>query len=239
MDGKAFVTGVHKYTSDLTQAGMLYGTILRPTAFNATLVSLDSKEAEKLPDIKIVRDGDFVGLVAADPQAALNARQVLKAEWTAPQQISEAALFDSLRQGTEGEARRGGFGGGRETGSVQTAMASAAKTLSQTYTAAYIQHAPLEPRAAVAEWKGDKLTVWTGTQRPFAVREELATAFHIPLNQVRVIVPDTGSAYGGKHTGECAVEAARLAKAAGQTGEAGVDSPGRVYLGLFPACGRD
>jgi isoquinoline 1-oxidoreductase len=216
VDGKAFVTGAHKYTSDLAQPGMLHGTILRPTAFNATLVSLDSKEAEKLPGIKIVRDGDFVGIVGPDPQAALNAREALKAEWNAPTQISEAALFDSLRQGTEGEARRGGFGGGRETGSVQTAMASAAKTLSQTYTAAYIQHAPLEPRAALAEWEGNKLTVWTGTQRPFAVREELSTAFHIPLNQVRVMVPDTGSAYGGKHTGECAVEAARLAKAAGK-----------------------
>src|SRR5262249_38937046 len=73
-----------------------------------------------------------------------------------------------------------------------------------------------EPRAEVAEWQDSKLTVWTGTQRPFAVREELASAFHIALDQVRVIVPDTGSAYGGKHTGDAAVEAARLAKAAGK-----------------------
>jgi isoquinoline 1-oxidoreductase len=58
--------------------------------------------------------------------------------------------------------------------------------------------------------------VWTGTQRPFGVRDELADAFRIPPDRVRVIVPDTGSAYGGKHTGETAVEAARLAKAAGK-----------------------
>jgi len=212
VDGKAFVTGVHQYTSDLTRPGMLYGTVLRPKTFNAKLVSLDSKEAERVSGIKIVRDGDFVGVVAPNPQAALDAREALKAEWNAPPQISEPALFDSLRQGPESESRRGG----RETGSIQTGMASAAKTLSQTYTAAYIQHAPLEPRAAVAEWQGNKLIVWTGTQRPFGVREELSAAFHLPLNQVRVIVPDTGSAYGGKHTGECAVEAARLAKAAGE-----------------------
>ena len=68
----------------------------------------------------------------------------------------------------------------------------------------------------MAEWKDEKLTVWTGTQRPFAVREELATALHVPVSSVRVIVPDTGSAYGGKHTGEAAVEAARLAKATGK-----------------------
>jgi isoquinoline 1-oxidoreductase len=72
----------------------------------------------------------------------------------------------------------------------------------------------------VAQWTrdadGQKLTVWTGTQRPFAVRDELAGAFGIPQARVRVIVPDTGSGYGGKHTGEVAVEAARLAKGAGK-----------------------
>jgi isoquinoline 1-oxidoreductase len=99
---------------------------------------------------------------------------------------------------------------------VEEARAQAAKTLQQTYTVAYIAHTPLEPRAAVAEWKDGKLTVWTGTQRPFAVRDELASTFHLSEDKVRVIVPDTGSAYGGKHTGECAMEAARLAKAAGR-----------------------
>ena len=60
------------------------------------------------------------------------------------------------------------------------------------------------------------MTVWTGTQRPFGVRSELAQAFGIPEDQVRVIMPDTGSGYGGKHTGDAALEAARLAKAAGK-----------------------
>ncbi|MGH9800060.1 MAG: xanthine dehydrogenase family protein molybdopterin-binding subunit, partial [Blastocatellia bacterium] len=81
---------------------------------------------------------------------------------------------------------------------------------------AYIAHAPLEPRAAVAEWQDGKLTVWTGTQRPFGVRTELASVFRIPEERIRVIMPDTGSGYGGKHTGEAAIEAARLAKAAGK-----------------------
>ena len=81
---------------------------------------------------------------------------------------------------------------------------------------AYIAHAPLEPRAAVAEWKGDHLTVWTGTQRPFGARSELAQAFQMPEERIRVLVPDTGSGYGGKHTNEAAVEAARLAKGAGK-----------------------
>jgi isoquinoline 1-oxidoreductase len=57
------------------------------------------------------------------------------------------------------------------------------------------------------------LTVWTGTQRPFGVRGELARAFELPEDRIRVIVPDTGAGYGGKHTGEAALEAARLARA--------------------------
>jgi len=88
--------------------------------------------------------------------------------------------------------------------------------LTATYTIEYIAHAPLEPRAAVAQWTDGKLTVWTGTQRPFGVRDELAEVLRIPAEKVRVQVPDTGSAYGGKHQGDAAVEAARLAKAAGK-----------------------
>src|ERR1019366_1050955 len=101
-------------------------------------------------------------------------------------------------------------------GSVAQAMAGADLKLEEQYTVEFIAHAPLEPRAAVAEWNGGKLTVWTGTQRPFGVRDELVQAFHISPEQVRVIQPDMGSGYGGKHTGEAAIEAARLAKAAGR-----------------------
>ena len=82
-------------------------------------------------------------------------------------------------------------------GDVDAALRSAAHTLARTYTVAYIAHVPLEPRAAVAEWttdaRGEKLTVWTGTQRPFGVKEELMRAFDLADDRVRVIMPDTGS----------------------------------------------
>ncbi|HEV2989629.1 MAG TPA: molybdopterin cofactor-binding domain-containing protein [Candidatus Angelobacter sp.] len=214
--GKSFVTGDHQYTSDITRLGMLHGKVLRPSAFNATLTSLDTGGAEKLPNVQVVHDGSFAGVVAADSQIATKALDLLKAQWNAPSQPSEAELFDYLRKNPEGNG--GGFGGrgGHETGSIDSGMASANKKLEQTYTVAYIAHTPLEPRAAVAEWSDGRLTVWTGTQRPFGVRDELVEAFHLPPDHVRVLVPDTGSAYGGKHTGDAAVEAARLAKAAGK-----------------------
>src|SRR5947209_1845277 len=217
VDGAAFVTGSHQYTSDIARLQMLTGKVLRPNAFNATLVSLDSRAAEALPNVRVIRDGNFVGVVAPDSEQAQKALSLLQAQWNAPAQPSETELFDYLKKNPEAEGG-GGFGGrsAHIVGSIETGMSSATKTASGTYTVAYIAHAPLEPRAAVAEWTEDRLTVWTGTQRPFAVREELASAFHVPLDHVHVIVPDTGSAYGGKHTGDAAVEAARLARAAGR-----------------------
>src|SRR6202011_4108659 len=124
------------------------------------------------------------------------------AEWKeAPQQPSAKELFQYLKD----HARAGGGFGGRDSrGSIDDGMKAADARLEATYTVAYIAHAPLEPRAAVAEWANGKLTVWTGTQRPFGVRGELARALNLPEDGVRVIAPDMGSGYGGKHTGEAA-----------------------------------
>jgi isoquinoline 1-oxidoreductase len=193
VDGRAFVTGRHKYASDVKLDGMLRGKILRPPSYGATLTSIDAHAAEAMPGVAVIRDGDFVGVVAPTAERAEQALKALKAEWKqADNHVSGKNLFAHLR---------GGVDGNRQVA---------------TYTVAYIAHAPLETRAAVAQWEGGKLTVWTGTQRPFGVRGELASAFRVREEDVRVIVPDTGAGYGGKHTGEAALEAARLAKGSGR-----------------------
>src|SRR6266496_1160115 len=97
---------------------------------------------------------------------------------------------------------------------ISCSSAKLIKVLRESYHIAYIQHAPMEPRAAAAEWTDGHLTVWTGTQQPGRVRDELARALRVPRERVRVIVPDTGGGFGGKHSGEGALEAARLALAA-------------------------
>ena len=204
VDGRAFVTGAHKYPYDQKRPGMLYGKIVRPSKFEAKLSSVDTSAAEKLTGVTIVRDGDFIGVTAASEELATHAAAAIKTEWTAAPQPSSGNVFDYLRNNPE-KADHAGSGSSPSTSSSVTKA---------TYTVAYIAHAPLEPRAALAEWSGEKLTVWTGTQRPFGVREELASAFRIPIESVHVLMPDTGSGYGGKHTGETAIEAARLARAA-------------------------
>jgi len=211
LDARAFVTGQHQYTPDLRPARLLYGQVLRPPSFGATLLSADLAAAQAMPGVVVVRDSDFVAVAAPAERAVEKALSAIHAEWKSTPQISSNDLYPYLKKNSESGADHQKA---RETGSIANGLASAAHHLEQSYTVAYIAHAPLEPRAAVADWNDGKLTVWTGTQRPFGVQDELASALHIPKDRVRVIVPDTGSAYGGKHTGDAALEAARLAQAA-------------------------
>ncbi len=219
VDGRDFVTGSHRYTSDQVLPGMLHGAVLRPPTLNATLVSANTREAEAMPGVIVVRDGDFVGVAAPTRRAARQAVAAIHAEWSTPDsndQTSWQSVFDYIKTHPYEPPAHQHWGGPDvfEVGSLAEGRANTAHILSANYTLPYIAHAPLETRAALAEWQGDHLTLWTGTQRPFGVRGELATTFDIPEDNVRVIVPDTGSAYGGKHSGEAAVEAARLARGA-------------------------
>jgi nicotinate dehydrogenase subunit B len=210
MDARAFVTGQHQYTPDLRPANVLYAKVLRPPAFGASLASADLSAAQATPGVVVVRDGDFVAAAAPTEQAAEKALALIHAEWKSKPQSSSKELYSYLKKNLDTEENQKPH----EKGSVANALAAASQHHEQTYTVAYIAHAPLEPRAAVADWKDGNLTVYTGSQRPFGVQEELSAALHLPKDQVRVIVPDTGAAYGGKHTGDAALEAARLSRAA-------------------------
>jgi CO/xanthine dehydrogenase Mo-binding subunit len=209
--GRDFVTGKHRYPVDQKLPGMLYGKVVRPSSFNATLESVDTSEAEKMAGVTVVRDGDFLAVAAPSSQLAAKAVAAVRAEWKAQPQPSSKELFEYLRKNVSSDKDAGDS---YVAGNVETAYSSTPHKLSSTFNIAYIAHAPLEPRAALAQWTGDQLTVWTGTQRPFGVRQELAAAFHMPEDKVRVLMPDMGSGYGGKHTGDAALEAARLARAA-------------------------
>lgn len=212
VDARSFVTGGHRYSPDLRPEGMLYGKVLRPPSLGATLGSYDDSAAKAMTDIVIVRDGDFIGAAAPTVAAAQAALAKVHAQWKEVPQISEKDIFSYLKNNAE-PSKDERFR--KAKGSVTEGLAVAAHKLESSYTVAYIAHAPLEPRAAVAQWNGAKLTVWMGTQRPFAVRDDLADIFHVPEKDVRVIVPDTGSAYGGKHTSDAGLEAARIARATG------------------------
>ncbi|MBI1355283.1 MAG: molybdopterin-dependent oxidoreductase [Acidobacteria bacterium] len=216
-DGRAIVTGRHEYPSDIRRPGMLYGAVLRAPSYGARLLSVDLAPAKAL-GAAAVHDGELAGCAAETSYQARKALAAMAAtaRWEESPQPSSDELTEHLRRTAQREGS--GRSGPRreERGSLEQGFAAAEKTVSASYSIPYIQHAPMEPRAAVAEWADGKLTVWTGTQRPFGVREQLMEAFRLPAGKARVIVPDTGGGFGGKHTGEAAIEAARLAKAVGK-----------------------
>jgi isoquinoline 1-oxidoreductase len=204
------VTGVYRYPSDIARPGMVFGKILRPASYGAKLEDIDLAPARVLPDVTALRDGDFVGFTAPTSFAAEQARDAAArtAKWTTLPHPSSDELYAHLRAKASERSRPD------KRGTPEEALQGAAKVLRETYNIAYIQHVPMEPRAAVAEWNGDQLTVWTGSQQPARVRQDLAQSLRVPAERVRVIVPDTGGGFGGKHSGEVAVEAARLAREA-------------------------
>jgi len=206
-NGQDIVTGAHKFPSDISRPGMLYGKILRAPSYGTQLTSIDLEPAKAMKDVVAIREEQFVGVAAP---TAFQAEQALAAisktaKWDTSRHPSSKELYDYLKKHAEVPKNP-----------YAEELASAKQTLRQTYNVAYVQHSPLEPRAAVAEWSDGKLTVWAGTQNPFGHRGELARALHIADDKIRVIVPDFGAGFGGKHSGETSVEAARLAQAAGK-----------------------
>ncbi|MGN6377818.1 MAG: molybdopterin cofactor-binding domain-containing protein [Gaiellales bacterium] len=207
------VTGARRFPTDITRPGMLHGRVVRPPGLGAEPLGAD---------LSGVGDGvvtvDEAGLVAVAAQAFRDAAEVaelVRARWTQTPQPAQAELAGHLRSHPlEVE----GWGGVEERtcGDPERAIASARLTLAETYSTAYIAHTPLETRAAVAEWAAGRLTVWVGSQRPFAIRGHLADELGSAESAVRVVVPETGAGFGGKHTPEVALAAARLARAAGR-----------------------
>ena len=213
-NARDLVTGAHRFPSDVVRPGMLYGRVLRPPAYGAALESVDLSPVKAIEDVVTVHDGSFVGVAAPSTHLATQALEaaVRTASWkTSPPDVSNENLFEHLRaKARRADARTD------EKGSTETALRTADRVLTESYRVAFIQHAPMEPRAAVAEWSGDRLTVWAGCDGPFRAQQILSEALGIPRERVRVIVPDMGGGFGGKHTAEAAVEAARLARAAGK-----------------------
>jgi len=214
LTGPSIVTGTKRYPSDIIRPGMRHGQVLRPPAAGAALRSVELGEVTS-DGVTLVHEGAFVGVVAATPDQARSALARAKPEWDLPNEPGEVDLESHLRaHPVEDEGWEGGFH--RATGDVGQALATAQIRIEATYRTAFIAHVPMETRAAVAEWSDDgRLTIWTGTQVPFGVREEVAAALAIPEAAIRVIVPDFGGGFGGKHAGGVAVEAARLARATG------------------------
>jgi nicotinate dehydrogenase subunit B len=209
------VTGERRYTSDLHPPGLLHGKILFPPTFGAQLRAVDLAPALARAGVVAIHEGDLVAVAAPSLREAGAALKAVRAEWEVRPQPSEKEIVRYLREHPDdGEESWDVIH--HETGAVGPALDSASVSLQATYTTGFIAHVPMETRAVLASWEGGRLTVWMGSQTPFRARDSLSDALSLPPSDIRVVVPPTGSGFGGKYVADLAAAAARLARAAGR-----------------------
>ena len=210
LDGLAKVTGRARYAADNAPAGALYACLVRPPAHGARLLSADTAEAERLPGVRVIRDGDRVAVLHAQADSARAALAKVKATFSASgSTLDDRNIFDHLVKAAPPAKPVA------EKGSLAEGEAASAQRLESTYRHSYGAHAAIEPHAAAASIRDGKVTVWASTQAPFIVKAQVARALGVPPKVVRVITPFVGGGFGGKTEGPQAVEAAQLARAAG------------------------
>ena len=207
------VTGSYPYVGDLRVTGMLHGRVVRPPEAGATLVSLD--ESQRLPGlVRIVRRGDFVGVVCEREEQAVAAARRLQVQWSRPQPMywpSYDALYAALRSEKPKVSREE-----KASGDVAAAIAAASKVVTARYEYPFQSHASMGPACAVADVRDGGALVWFGGQKPYPLRGALAELLALPRERVRVMwMPGPGS-YGMNDADDCAADCALLAQAVGR-----------------------
>ncbi len=222
------VSGKAKYAADFAFPGMLQARVLRPPAHGASLKEVDTKAAEKLSGVQVVRDGDLIAVLHPTWDGADAALRAIKAQWENPGPgTDDRSIFEHLLKHAPAPQTVA------ESGSLAEGEKQAATVLERTYLNSYVAHAPIEPHSATALVDGGKITVWAGTQTPFAVRQQVAQALNVQPDAVRVITPYVGGGFGGKSASRQALEAARLAKIVGRSVQVVWDRTEELFYDTF------
>ncbi len=210
-DGPDKVTGSARYAGDILLPGLLHAAILRPPAHGASLKSADTSEAEKIPGVRVVREGSLVAVLHERPDVARAAREKVRAEFdNPPAGPDDRTIFDHfLKIAPEPRVVA-------HSGDLAEGERLAAAVVEQTYLNSYVAHAPMETHSATAQVEDGKVTVWASSQAPFQVKNAVASALGVTAEKVRVISRYVGGGFGGKTEADQGVEAARLARLTGK-----------------------
>lgn len=214
---RAIVTGRQIYPSDLRREGMLHASIVRSPHLKSTLQKADVSAAEQLSGVRIVRSENLLAALSQDMRTAASAARLIRAEWS-PEPVPEIATWaEEFRKSAVEpvEQNQARYPPLLRLGNLDEGFAAGTRRLKSDYWLSPIAHVPMEPRAAIAEWKDGRVTIDCGVQAPFLVRQQVAKALSVPEDKVRIIVHDSGGGFGGKQNGECEIEAAILARGAG------------------------
>jgi nicotinate dehydrogenase subunit B len=208
------VTGRFTYMHDVRVPDMLHGRVVRPPAIGAQLETVDEDSIKAVPGmVKLVREGNFLGVVAESEWSAIRAARDLKATWSDWNGLPEQArLYEHVR-GTKvvKDEVTGNIGNTAE------AMAKdGLKKLAATYDFAIHTHGSIGPSCAIAEFKDGKLTCWSASQMTHSLQKQLAKMLALPVENVRCVYVEGSGCYGRNGHEDAAADAAILAKAVGK-----------------------
>jgi len=202
------VTGGKAYVQDFRPAGMVHARVVRPPSYGARLVGIDTSGVEKMPGVqKVLRDGNFLAVVAEREFQAVKAMRALAAaaRWQETANLPNQADLASVIAGLPSQ----------DITIVDNRQPSvnAAKRLEATYTRPYQSHGSIGPSCAVARAEDSGVTVWTHTQGVFPDRQAIAQMLKLPPEQVRCIQVEGSGCYGHNGADDAAADAALIARA--------------------------
>jgi len=208
--GKA--TGTFTYMQDFRVPGMLHGRVARPPAMEAKLESVDETSIKNIRGARVIRQGNFLAVVAANEWAAIKGAQQVKATWSKWEGLPEQAkLYEHVRATKVAKDEVTS-----NVGNAAEALGQGAKKLDATYDFAIHTHGSIGPSCAVAEFKDGQLTSWSASQATHNLRRQLAQMFAMPVENVRCIYHEGSGCYGSNGHEDAAADAALLAKATGK-----------------------
>lgn len=216
------ILGRPRFIQDVVLRGMLHGRVLRPPSPAAKLESLDEAHVRALPGVvALVRDGNFVGVVAEREEIAIAAldRMRRRSRWSESESLPDEARMAEWLKSQPSEttciAQTGDavlFGTATRERRNRTASPACA-TLRATFTRPLLAHASLAPSCALARWRDDALHVWSHTQGIFNLRADLALVFGVEPARVIVEHREGAGCYGHNAADDVALDAALLARA--------------------------
>ena len=208
VDIPAKVTGGVAYVQDLRLSGMVHARVVRPPSYGAQLVDCDVAAIEKMPGVvKVVRDGNFLAVVAAKEFQAIKAMNALAnaAKW---QEVAQLPKLNDLPSVLTNLASQDSVIFQRSDPSV-----SGQRTIEATYTRPYQSHGSVGPSCAVAQLADGAMTVWSHTQGVYPDRQAIADMLRMPSASIRVIHVEGSGCYGHNGADDAAADAAMIARA--------------------------
>ena len=205
-------TGRFSYMQDFRVAGMLHGRVVRPLAIGAKLESVDESSVNDVPGlVKVVREGNFLGVVATTEWGAIQAARKLKAKWSNWEGLPERAhLWEHVRAThiNSDEVTS-------NVGDSAKALSDAPKRISATYDFAIHTHGSIGPSCAVVEINDGRITCWSASQATQTLRRQLAAMMDVPLDDVHCLYIEGSGCYGRNGHEDAAGDAALLSRAVG------------------------